>query len=219
MPFTRDQIEDINQIVKTAANNLMSDENFIKLIAETVAKTVTATVLQAIEQKFDEQKKELDSLKDKVKSLEAQKNENEQKIDKLEQYTRRNSLRVFGIKESMNENLEDKVLQFFKNQLNEDIKMEQVDRMHRVGKFKNGGTRAIIIKFVSYQHRAIIFGRKRMLKGSGYLIKEDLTADRVKLLKSAETKFGRKNTWSKDGKIYVSANNAIKLISSFKDLN
>lgn len=171
-----------------------------------------------LEEKFEVQKKEIISLKTEINNLKRDNSENEGKIEKLEQYTRRNSLRIFGLKEERNENLQDKVLQFFKNQLQEEVKVEHVDRVHRVGKFKVESTRAIIIKFVSYQQRALVFRKKKMLKGSGVTVKEDLTVYRVGVLKAAEKKYGYRNVWTMDGRIFVSEDNKILVISSFEDL-
>lgn len=220
MPFTRDQIEDINKIVSTCVSKLVSDENFIKLVVTTVAETVTATVLDTLNQRNENHNEDVETLKKNIKRLEDKNKDAEHNIDNLEQYTRRNSLRIFGIKEDHNENLDDKVLLLFKNVLKEEsIKVENLDRIHRVGKYQNGAVRAVIVKFVSYRQRDVIFRKKKLLKGSGVTIKEDLTSARVKLLKLAEQKFGFKNTWTRDGKIYVSSNNQIKMISSFEDIN
>lgn len=218
MPFTRDQVEDINNIVKSASEELVKDQNFTKVIAEAVAKSISETIVKTLEERFKKQQEEIEFLKSKVALLEAQNKENEQKNDALEQYTRRNSLRVFGINEQNNENLEAKMIEVFKTHLKIDIKNEYIDRIHRVGRYVNGKMRAVIIKFVSYKHRALVFKNKKLLKNSGITIKEDLTINRVKVLKAAVNKYGTKNSWTKDGKIFISENNAIKQISSLADI-
>ena len=105
-----------------------------------------------------------------------------EKVNNLEQYTRRNSIRVHGIpEESDKENCEDIVLNFFKEQMNMDIPLADIDRTHRVGKVtpekritrQSGKTlpRAIIVKFVSYRTRRLVFSKKKDLKGSRHTIR------------------------------------------------
>lgn len=71
----------------------------------------------------------------------------------LEQYSRRNSIRVFGIQEERGEeNCEVKVLELVNTKLGVDmICQEDIDACHRVGRpnvYNNRG-RAIIVKFLS----------------------------------------------------------------------
>lgn len=144
----------------------------------------------------------------------------ERKYDQLEQYTRRNSLRIYGIPESTEEDTSKLVLQLFREKMKLDIILSHIDRSHRIGVKDNKKTksRAIIVKFVSYQSKNLIFKNKKVLKGTGIVIKEDLTIVRHQLLDLAVKKFGFRNVWTSDGNIVVFYNNKKTIVRSQEDL-
>ena len=69
-------------------------------------------------------------------------------MDRQEQYSRRNCLLIHGIKEEKDENTDNVVIKFIQDDLQEEINIEDLDRMHRIGKTNNGKSRPIIVKFV-----------------------------------------------------------------------
>lgn len=139
-------------------------------------------------------------------------------VDNLEQYSRRNCLRVFGVKEEVGENTEDKVREIFSSKLCVKVEPSDIDRCHRVGKLNAKKSRPIIIKLVSYKTRATIIRARKLLKGTGISIKEDLTNKRLELLNAASTKYGIKNAWSFNGNIYVNAGDSVKRILNIEQL-
>ena len=89
----------------------------------------------------------------------------EYETDNLEQYSRRNSLRISGIEEDKDENTDQEVIRIA-GQLGVDIGPYDIDRSHRVGKLKvnrarhgRGSLRAkrkprdILVKFSTYNAR------------------------------------------------------------------
>lgn len=214
MPFTRDQLDDITKIITTTVEKLLEDQKFILSIAEAVSNSV----LQQLNEKTVEQDKKIQELESEVDNLKVANLKYTCEIDNLEQYGRRNSIRIFGSTETQNENISEVVLDILNSKLKTNIKVEDIDRMHRIGKPTMGGTRAIIVKFTSYRCRKIVFDQKKLLKGSRIAIREDLTAERNKLLKAAAKKYTFKNVWSRDGKILIRTNNTVKLITSIADL-
>ena len=58
------------------------------------------------------------------------------KIERPEQYSRRNSILIHGLKEEKNESSDDRVLKLFREELNEDVILADLDRTHRIGKKK-----------------------------------------------------------------------------------
>ena len=68
-------------------------------------------------------------------------------MDRQEQYSRRNCLLIHGIKEEKDENTDNVVIKFIQDDLQEEINIEDLDRMHRIGKANNGKSRPIIVKF------------------------------------------------------------------------
>lgn len=148
----------------------------------------------------------------------------ERKCDELEQYTRRNSLRIYGIVETGTEDTSNLLIKFFAEKMKINISLSHIDRAHRIGAKaakganSNNKPRPIIAKFVSYQTRATIFNNKRVLKNTGYTIKEDLTQARHQLLTLAVKKFGVRNVWTLDGRIIVLCNNKKAVINHQDDI-
>ena len=53
-------------------------------------------------------------------------------MDKQEQYSRRNCILIHGLKKEKNESTDDRVLELFREELNEDILLVDLDRTHRI---------------------------------------------------------------------------------------
>ena len=60
----------------------------------------------------------------------------EKKMQWQEQYSRRNCILIHGLKKEMNESTDDRVLKLFREELNEDVLLADLDRTHRVRKKK-----------------------------------------------------------------------------------
>jgi exosome complex exonuclease DIS3/RRP44 len=90
----------------------------------------------------------------------------ELKQDDQEQYNRRNSLRISGLPERDNENLMSRFLRMDRERLHLDLCETDIDRIHRVGKYiQNGHPRQVLIKFMSYRIRNMVFrARKNLLQ-------------------------------------------------------
>ena len=71
--------------------------------------------------------------------------------------------------------------------MNIDMKIEQIDRTHRIGIFKkdhsNRKSRPLIVKSVQYANRRNVFIYKKILKGKDISITESLIKERMKKLK------------------------------------
>ncbi|XP_046551755.1 uncharacterized protein LOC124261474 [Haliotis rubra] len=151
------------------------------------------------------------------------------KTDELEQYSRRNSLRISGIKEPKwgeeDENIEEVVLEVLKD-VHSDISPTYIDRCHRVGKKRREQNRSILVKFVSYWDRNKVIRNKFKLKGKrdNIYINEDLTKYRNHLFKLArDLKKEQRiySTWTYDGRVYIceQLEGLIRVIQSESDLD
>jgi len=107
------------------------------------------------------------------------------RTDKLEQYQRRNSLRIFGVKEETNESTNQIAIDVAR-QIGVVVSPSDIDRFHRIGKSGGKKHRPIIVKFVSYDKRNEVFKAKKILRKTGIVIQEDLTKIR------ADTVFSKK---------------------------
>jgi hypothetical protein len=121
-------------------------------------------------------------------------------FDALEQYGRRNSIRVFGVPEvgiDTHEDTTPKMAQLLSTKLNIPVHVNDIDVSHRIGRQGlNGKPRAVIVKFVRRELRNAVLVQRRALKNSGVSIAPDLTRQRVKLLKFAQDRLGNNNVWA-----------------------
>ncbi|KAF2888286.1 hypothetical protein ILUMI_17887 [Ignelater luminosus] len=141
-----------------------------------------------------------------------------ERIDHLEQYSRLNNIRIFGMPEKQNENLEDSVINIFQKKLNVHVPKEAIERIHRTGRHSEGKTRPVI-KFLSYKTRHQVLNNKKKLKGTNFIVYEDLTKTRLSSLHKVQTKIGRRNTWTHDGTIFFRRDNSIHAIKSSEDFD
>lgn len=144
----------------------------------------------------------------------------ERDSDALEQYSRRNTIRVSGIPEQNNEITDDVILKLAED-MNVQLSRADIDRSHRVGRLEDtrrtdSGVRTrirhrdIIVQFVTYNARQRLFQMRKELRGNDELgsvfINEDLTKTRSKVLFDARTLVRAKKlnaAYSSDGKLFV----------------
>ncbi|KAG8240470.1 hypothetical protein J437_LFUL018416 [Ladona fulva] len=130
----------------------------------------------------------------------------EERMDAMEQYSRRKSLLIHGIPETKDENCVDVALAVFRDKLNISIDSIRIDEAHRVGLPRTKTyerPRPVVIKFMFYNDRHLVWTSKRSLKGTGLLITEFLTAIRKSVLYSARDLAGPRKVWTQDGKVVV----------------
>ena len=114
----------------------------------------------------------------------------ERKIDRQEQYSRRqNCILIHGIAENKEENTDQEAIDFINDNL--DIKIDQID----IDKSKKKA-RPIIVKFTRYNVRGKVFREKRKFKVTRKSITECLTTKRIDKLNGAREKYGFNNVWS-----------------------
>ncbi|KAF2892352.1 hypothetical protein ILUMI_13818 [Ignelater luminosus] len=138
---------------------------------------------------------EMETYQDKTKNLEMEiesvkKGANKYK-DELQQYTRLNSLRVFNIPEKPGECTDNVIITLCKEKLGVDISVADIDCSHRLPA-REPNLKPIIVRFVSRNVKKLVYSKNKLLKGSHIVIKEDLTKERIQLLKQASVKYGSK---------------------------
>ena len=60
----------------------------------------------------------------------------EKKMERQEQYSRRNCILTHGLKEEKNESTDNRLLKLFREELHEDVLLVDLDRTHRIEKKK-----------------------------------------------------------------------------------
>ena len=150
----------------------------------------------------------------------------EYSLDDQEQRNRNYCLLLHGVEENERENTDDVVIETINKELGLNIKMENIQRSHRVGPRNNSRatrnkqvkSRPIIFRFRDFRERQRVFKNKKLLKGKGISISENLTKKRYALYQLATTKYGRGNVWTIEGRITTKINNKFVVIHSESDL-
>ena len=114
------------------------------------------------------------------------------------------------------ENPTDKVVDIFNNKLGLDISKNDIHKSFRIKlkeidvanpwltKTDNKKPRPILVEFYQRHARNFVFyNKKKKLKSTAIVIREDLTAKRYKIWRSFVEAVGIKNVWTADGTVYV----------------
>ena len=122
-----------------------------------------------LEKKMEKMEKELNEMKVEIIKNSAATN-------KSERFSRRNNIRLVGIKEAAPDQREDCV-EIAEEMLRTKFEVTtKVERAHRDGKKMDGRPRHILIKFLSYREKVDIMRRARaVLKDEAYFVVDDLT--------------------------------------------
>ena len=125
-------------------------------------------------------------------------------LEDQRQYTRRNMLLVHGVDEVQGkEDTDQTVLKIINDVLKVPIAKNDINRSHRLGgKKSDAKRRPIIVSFLSYGQRKLVFDNKKKLRGSKTVVTESLTKSRYALLQKCQVTYGRENCWTYDGRIY-----------------
>ncbi|KAK9675238.1 hypothetical protein QE152_g40509 [Popillia japonica] len=202
------------------------EDNLIKKVVEKVlsSQLFVNSLVEKLKLEFQEEiniQSETQTYKNEIKHLQKKLEESDKEVknaqNALEQYTRRNSLRIFGIPENKNENTSDIISMFCKEKLNLDVPTTAIDYCHRLFA-KEGQQKPIIVKFISRYTKKLVYSKRKMLKGSKVVIKEDLTGANQNLLREASKRFGDRKAWSFEQKICVKSGYRIKTVQSISDL-
>lgn len=135
---------------------------------------------------------------------------NKYECDKLEQYQRRDNLRIFGFENEEGESeadLERKVIDLASD-IGVVLKPEEISVVHRVGRKVPDQNRAVIVRFSQRKRRKELLKKKSELKNKhrNEFISEDLTQLRAAMLKMVKERPEVKNATSIEGKLLAWTN-------------
>ncbi|GFR68280.1 hypothetical protein ElyMa_002017100 [Elysia marginata] len=151
-------------------------------------------------------KDEQQILVDEVERSTNQVTETKEENNSLEQYTRKNNIRVLGVKDSEKEHPEETekiIANLFKKHLGIKVNDTDIEIAHRLGRFRKESERSIIVRFTSQKVTNRILSSCRAFKGTGIVCLENLTKmnlDRLRKIKDLED---TEKTWTKRGTTYA----------------
>ena len=179
-----------------------------------------AGLLMDLEVDLHTKAKEIERLNKVISSQSSSMSNLQLELNDMQQYSRRNCLKFYGIPENKGEDTDKVVCDIASERLEVKLSPEDLDRSHRVAaRASHNGTvsatdveggnnrkkkpRAIIVKFCSYRKRSEVLRARRKLKGSKIAIDEALTAFNQDLLWKAKRHDKVKEAWSSDGHVTV----------------
>ncbi|XP_053403272.1 myosin-13-like [Mercenaria mercenaria] len=207
------EIDKVYEHVRSVKSRLKSSESEIEQLKNSKSD---------LREEVERVKGENDKLKERNKELNSKINYDHDRIkysefqlNELEKYTRRNSVRIYGLDDAdKNESpiqTEEKVVKLLKNKLDMSIEVTDIDIAHRQGKFSVGGNRPVLCKFVHRTHKLNAISARKKLKGSRCVIREDFTLKNAKMLEKLTSKEEVANCWSDEGKIIALLTNGKKM--------
>lgn len=237
--------KELQQINERLNSMLKKDDTYIKDMMKDVLKEMKDELLKSVtgrieklegtlfdkEQENDALKKEIIELRKEVETVRDEKNQlkrdsekmreiNEGKINDLEQYGRRNNIRISGLEDSQHETAEQTTAEVI-NTINREmpgvnLKFDDIDIAHRLGKFDKDKQRQIIVKMKSRMTKINIMTRKKALRGKHIFINDDLTKLNQAVFKSVRVKNKDhvSSAWTQDGVIkYRDHNDHIQTVN------
>lgn len=228
MVLTREIREEIENAVNQAVSKSLKSETFIK----TVANNVTTAIVKTIENKLTlldksvaelevkmnglviEHNKKMDDLEEALREERAEKEKMKEHFDELDQANRLAALRIFNMSEKLNEDTKEEVIKIINGKMGLSVSRNDIQVCHRVGKKIDAKSRGIYLKLNSCELKQNIYTKKKFLKGTGIIIREDLTNSRVELFHQAISKYGLKQVWTDRGRIYVNVNNKVSILKN-----
>lgn len=235
---------ELREINKKLNNVVKKDDNSIKDMMREIIKEMKDDLLKSVIGRIEkiegylfETQKENDKLKEEIRQLKQEadisKDEKiqlqreceksmktiEGKLNDLEQYDRRNNVRVTGIKDKERETAEDTIKTVIET-LNSEIpglnlEENDIDVAHRLGKFEQGKKRQIIVRLKRRMIKYKIMRQKKSLKGKNIYISEDLTKLNQEVFSSVRKKMKDvvSAAWTQDGAIkYRDYNDHIQVV-------
>lgn len=194
-------------------------------VASAISEMIITNITEKLAEKFTYYDTKISSLEAEIKLLKStseishkeplnvERIQYKQKIDNLEQRSKNNNIRLMGLKEQNNENTLDIVKHLLTEKIKVNIDDGDITAAYRVSQNSAERAKHIIIMFKDNQTKNKIFRMKKMLKGSNIIMKEDLTNERLKLVKEASDKYGFKNVWTFNGIIFAKTENGVEKIS------
>ena len=220
----RKAIEEGSNDEVNSSDSLKSEiADVISAVLDTKLEGLVTRIESMMTAKIQELEAKCESIQSEVKQLKQEVNESINHVEDVLKYdtdhvweyavkndSRKNNLRILGLGEEEGENLEQKFVEFVKENLQEEIRPEEIEIIHRIGKKNNNDgdqgsrrerKRAVIVKLQSNKSKMKILFKRRLLKGKEFVIMEDMADDIAKRLRVLKSKKSVESAWFSNGKL------------------
>lgn len=158
-----------------------------------------------------------DGIRVELENMKTALAETQDEVDYLKQLHKKKNLIIYGINETPNEEVKEKVIKLCTDK-HVNIPMTAIKHCYRIGNKTNNKIRPIVIKFANENYRKNFMSNRKTLSKTGIRIKEDLTRKRLQLFKCCGEKLGFQSVWTYNGNIRVKIGENIHPIKNEKDI-
>ena len=129
-------------------------------------------------------------------------------VDK-EQYTRRNDIKIYGLREEGGEHGENAeqtsrvVRKLFRDKLGVTVRETDIDIAHRLGNFEEDRERSVIVRFTRRSVKNELIQNRKKLKDTPVIITDNLCPSNMRIFYRLKDLVGGRNVWSIDGKLFA----------------
>ena len=204
--------------LKETPSEVLFTREEVQQILDRALKAAHSELEHAYNKKLEKMKLELMELRGTVEKLKIHQNN-------LEQYSRRNHLRIQGLSVNHGTSYKDAVAEFINTKLRKEdgghfaVTAKDLDAAHplpiRAARTAHSDSPSpapehstppkiptVIVRFHQRELRDAIIRRRRILKGTQWKIQEDLTKENAALLHRLSKAAGVESSWSWEGKIF-----------------
>lgn len=201
MVFTERQKAELKSLMKEMSKEivkeLVDDKQFLRAISE----SLVDIVMEKVAEKIDELSLKINSYSTVATDIQSEQEELKQRIEELEQKSKINELRFYGVPDVGNNKTKETVEDIIKSKL--EIPNVKIVHCQRIGSKNKSKKNAVVVKFDSILQRNLIYFNKKKLKGSGIVIVEEMTKGKHDLLLFAKEKLGKEKVWTVEGRLYA----------------
>ena len=219
---------ELSNAIKSVIEQLLTDGTFVSNLISAIKTKLLNELCETIRSDVkDSLQFDVDTVNDKVSTMEKRLHDIEDDLEEAEQYSRRNCLVFAGINETSDEDVEATVINICKDDLGIRVEKADIDRCHRLGpgpgSTKKGHPktkkqhRDVIVKFATYRTRDDVYKarfnlRKATSKSKTVFVNESLTQRRSKLFWKVKRGLCKDfKLWTQDGRIVVKKPNGEKI--------
>jgi FtsZ-binding cell division protein ZapB len=157
-------------------------------------------------------KRENTCLKEEVSELRNSQQELKIEINRAEQYSRKDNVRIVRLNEKPQENTREAVCLMYRTELEVIVKPEDIGACHRLPSNNKDQPRPIIVRFRDRFTKENVMRARRKLKGKGITISDDITKENLKLMNRARNSGVFESVWFFNGKVRATKNSDAKRV-------